>query len=73
MSKQQKSRKKRKLKRLALCSTGKKSYKDKISALLELAVLKKKDIVYNSDDRSLTVKRAYKCDKCKYWHLTSKA
>lgn len=62
---------KRKKKRMEKCPSGKMSYRDEIAAKLALATLKHKDVTYLRDGRNLNVRRAYKCDRCPNWHLTS--
>lgn len=59
--------------RKKLCPTGKESYRDEIEANLKLATLKRLDKTYVRDGKYLSVKRSYKCNQCKYWHLTSRA
>lgn len=66
-----KSRKKENRYQKLECMTGKVAYRDRLSALYHLAVLRKRDIVNIRNQDNLKVKRAYKCDKCDYWHLTS--
>jgi len=50
------------------CPTGKHQYRDEIAAKLALAGAQRKD----GSRRGKIEKRAYKCEKCHRWHLTSR-
>lgn len=53
---------------MAICfKTKKQRYYDEVAALLALAEIKRKD----SSKREKQEQRAYKCQFCKGWHLTS--
>ena len=47
---------------------GKVRYRDEIAAKLALASAQRKD----GSHRAKTEKRAYRCPKCRGWHLTAK-
>ena len=46
------------------CRTGKRRYRDEISAMLSLATLKRRDVPDHEENR------AYHCAMCGGWHLT---
>lgn len=50
------------------CSTGKRIFEDKVSALLAVAENQRKDKQW----RSKTEKRAYECPECSNFHITSR-
>lgn len=50
------------------CPSGKNRYRDRITALLALANIARRD----SPQRLKTERRAYRCPQCNGWHLTSK-
>jgi hypothetical protein len=50
------------------CSTGKKSYPSEIRAKAELTIM-----ANGLNKREKTPVRAYKCNLCRQWHLTSRS
>lgn len=54
--------------RIIKCPTGKIIFRDKGSALYELALLKAR----RDPTRPKREKRAYRCEYCKGWHLTAR-
>ena len=50
-------------------SCSKRRYRDDIAAKLALAKIARKD----SGAREKNERRAYRCPKCRGWHLTSRA
>ena len=49
------------------CKTGKKQFRDEIAAKLAMAVTVHSD----RSTRNTAEKRAYSCNFCRKWHLTS--
>jgi hypothetical protein len=50
------------------CPTGKRRYRDKVAALLAMAEAQRKD----GARRAKMERRAYRCPKCRGWHLTAR-
>jgi len=51
------------------CVSGKARYRDRITALLILATIRRRD----ASHRPKTEQRTYRCPLCSGWHLTSAA
>lgn len=50
---------------MTACPTGKQRYRDRIAALLALSKIS------GETNRVRIERRAYRCEKCRGWHLTS--
>lgn len=53
------------------CPSGKLRYRDRVDALIALSRASEKASRYRHQHEKRRESRAYLCDRCKGWHLTS--